>query len=220
MTEEYKPKAPLFASRATPLQASENGTANNQGKRHLTVSLMLLVASAIIGGATILWTGFLSESENIEISLETVSKTPANQLQLTGAEYAGVTKSGLKYSIQADRVVEMKDQAGLLHLYEADGWISSKTDGMTTLLSKEAVYNSITATLDMSGNVQIHQKKQDMLVKSQKMTALINTGDLKTDMPVSVTGPQIELISEGMVSEKRGEIILFTGQTQARLKQK
>ena len=52
------------------------------------------------------------------------------------------------------------------------------------------------------------------------MTALINTGDLKTDMPVSVTGPQIELISEGMVSEKRGEIILFTGQTQARLKQK
>ena len=90
---------------------------------------------------------------------------------------------------------------------------------MTTLLSKEAVYNSITATLDMSGNVQIHQKKQDMLVKSQKMTALINTGDLKTDMPVSVTGPQFELISEGMVSEKRGEIILFTGQTQARLKQ-
>ena len=76
-------------------------------------------------------------------------------------------------------------------------------------------------TLDIeNNNVQIHQKKQDMLVKSQKMTALIDTGDLKTDMPVSVTGPQIELISEGMVSEKRGEIILFTGQTRARLKQK
>ena len=79
MKKEYKPKVPLFASRATPPQTQENGTANNQGKRHLSVSLMLLVASAVIGGATILWTGFLSETENIEVSLETVSKTPANQ---------------------------------------------------------------------------------------------------------------------------------------------
>ena len=152
--------------------------------------------------------------------METVSRTPTNQLQLTGAEYAGVTESGLEYNIKADRVVEIKEQAGLLHLYEADGWISSKTNGMTTLLSKEALYNSTTATLDMSGDVQIHQKKQDMLVKSQKMTALIGTGDLKTDMPVSVTGPRIALVSEGMISEKRGEVIVFTGQTQARLKQK
>ena len=180
---------------------------------------MLLVASAVIGGATILWTGFLTESENIEISLETVNRTPANQLELTGAEYSGVTESGLEYNIKAARVVEIKDQAGLLHLYKADGWITSKTDGMTTLLSKEAVYNSTTSTMDMSGDVQIHQKTRHAC-KSQKMTALIDTGDLKTDMPVSVTGPRIELISEGMVSEKRGEIILFTGQTQARLKQK
>ena len=215
-----EPKVPLFASRATPLQAPANEREKNRGKRRLSISLMLLVASVVIGSATILWTGFLAESENIEISLETVSRTPANQLQLTGAEYTGVTESGLEYNIKADRVVEIKGQAGLLHLYEADGWISSKTNGMTTLLSKEALYNSNTATLDMSGDVQIHQKKQDMLVKSQKMTALIGTGDLKTNMPVSVTGPRIALVSEGMISEKRGEIILFTGQTQARLKQK
>ena len=220
MTEEYKPKVPLFASRATTLQAPENRTANNQGKRHLTVSLMLLVATAIIGGATILWTGFLSESENIEISLETVSKTPANQLQLTGAEYSGITETGLQYKIQADRVVETKQQSGLLHLYETDGWISSETDGVTTLLSNEAVYNSKTGSLDMSGNVQIHQKQQDMLLKSQRMTALIDTGDLKTDMPVSITGPHIELTSEGLETQNRGGIILFKGQTQARLKQK
>ena len=218
--DPQEPKVPLFASRATPLQAPANEREKNRGKRRLSISLMLLVASVVIGSATILWTGFLAESENIEISLETVSRTPANQLQLTGAEYTGVTESGLEYNIKADRVVEIKGQAGLLHLYEADGWISSKTNGMTTLLSKEALYNSNTATLDMSGDVQIHQKKQDMLVKSQKMTALIGTGDLKTDMPVSVTGPRIALVSEGMISEKRGEIILFTGQTQARLKQK
>ena len=220
MTEKNKPKVPLFASRAATQQAPANRTENNRGKQRLSVSLMLLVASAVIGGTTILWSGFLAESENIEISLETVSRTPANQLQLTGAEYSGVTEAGLEYSIQADRVVEMKERAGLLHLYEADGWILSKADGVTTLLSKEAVYNSTTATLDMSGNVQIHQKQQDMLLKSQRMIALIDTGDLKTDLPVSVTGPQIELTSEGLMTQNRGKIILFTGQTQARLKQK
>ena len=100
---------------------------------------MLLVASAVIGGATILWTGFLTESENIEISLETVNRTPANQLELTGAEYSGVTESGLEYNIKAARVVEIKDQAGLLHLYKADGWISSKTDGMTRCCRKSCL---------------------------------------------------------------------------------
>ena len=220
MTEEHEPKVPLFASRAATQQASANGKANGRGKQRLSVSLMLLVASAIIGGATILWSGFLAETENIEISLETVSRSPANQLQLTGAEYSGVTETGLEYNIQANRVVEMKEQAGLLHLYEADGWISSETDGVTTLLSKEAVYDSTTATLDMSGNVRIHQKQLDMLLKSQRMIALIDTGDLKTDMPVSLKGPKIELTSEGLVTQNSGEIILFTGQTKARLKQK
>ena len=220
MTEKNEPKVLLFASRTATQEAPANETENSRGKQRLSVSLLLLVASALIGGITILWSGFFAESENIEISLETVSKTPANQLQLTGAEYSGITETGLQYNIQADRVVETKEQAGLLHLYEADGWISSETDGVTTLLSKEAVYNSTTATLDMSGNVQIHQKQQDMLLKSQRMTAQIESGDLKTDMPVTVTGPKIELTSEGLETQNRGEIILFIGQTQARLKQK
>ena len=219
MTEEHEPKVPLFASRASTQRAPANEIPNNRGKQRLSFSLMLLVASGAIGGATILWSGFLSESENIEISLETVSRTPANQLQLTGAEYSGVTETGLEYNIRAERVVEMKEQAGLLHIYKADGWISSETGGVTTLLSKEAVYNSTTAMLDMSGDVRIHQEQQDMLVESQRITALIDTGDLITDMPVSITGPQIELTSEGMVSSNRGEIILFKGQTQALLKQ-
>ena len=220
MTEENEPKVLLFTSRTATQEAPTNGKETSRGKQRLSVSLLLLVASALIGGITILWSGFFAESENIEINLETVSKTPANQLQLTGAEYSGVTETGLEYNIKADRVVEIKEQTGLLHLYEADGWISSETDGVTTLLSKEAVYNSTTATLDMSGNVQIHQKHQDMLLKSQRMTAQIESGDLKTDMPVTVTGPKIELTSEGLETQNRGEIILFIGQTQARLKQK
>ena len=84
MTEEQEPKVPLFASRATPPLGSENGMANSRGKQRLSVSLMLLSAIAVIGGGIILWGGFYAETENIEISLETISRTPTTQLQLTG----------------------------------------------------------------------------------------------------------------------------------------
>ena len=84
---------------------------------------------------------------------------------------------------------------------------------------EEAIYNADAAILDMTGNVQIHQKQQDMVLKSQQMTALIDSGDLKTNMPVSLTGPAIELTAQGMESQNRGEVILFKGQTQARLMQ-
>ena len=178
-----------------------------------------MLASLTVGGITVWWSGFYAETENISISLETVSKTPSDQLQMTGARYSGVSPSGLKFNIEADKVIEMSNQAGLVHLFKPDGWIESDFDGKTTLLSEEAIYNSQAAILDMTGNVQIHQKQQDMILKSQQMTALIDSGDLKTDMPVSLTGPTIELTAQGMESQNRGEVILFKGQTKARLMQ-
>ena len=72
----------------------------------LSVSLILLLASLTVGGITVWWSGFYAESENISISLETVSKTPSDQLQMTGARYSGVSASGLKFNIEADKVIE------------------------------------------------------------------------------------------------------------------
>lgn len=218
MTDNNRPSPPLFARGAAPSPA-QNGGANGRGKQRLSVSLILLLASLTVGGVTVWWSGFYAETENIAISLESVSKTPSDQLQMTGARYSGVTATGLKFNIEADKVIEMSDKAGLVHLFKPDGWFESDKDGKTTLLSEEALYNSQAATLDMSGNVLIHQKQQDMVLKSQQMTARIDSGDLKTDLPVSLTGPTIQLTSEGMESQNRGEVILFKGQTQARLTQ-
>ena len=218
MTDPNRPSKPLFASREEA-PAAQNGSINGHGKQRLSISLILLLASLTVGGITVWWSGFYAETENISISLETVSKTPSDQLQMTGARYSGVSASGLKFNIEADKVIEMSNQAGLVHLFKPDGWIESDLDGKTTLLSEEAIYNSQAAILNMTGNVQIHQKQQDMILKSQQMTALIDSGDLKTDLPVSLTGPTIELTAQGMESQNRGEVILFKGRTKARLMQ-
>ena len=197
MTDPNRPSKPLFASREEA-PAAQNGSINGHGKQRLSISLILLLASLTVGGITVWWSGFYAETENISISLETVSKTPSDQLQMTGARYSGVSASGLKFNIEADKVIEMSNQAGLVHLFKPDGWIESDLDGKTTLLSEEAIYNSQAAILDMTGNVQIHQKQQDMILKSQQMTALIDSGDLKTDLPVRLTGPTIELTAQDM----------------------
>ena len=216
MTEQFKPTPPLFATRDTRTQSN---LANGRGKQRLSISLILLTASLVVGGVTVWWSGFYAETENIAISVETVSKTPSDQLQMTGARYSGVTETGLKFNIEADKVIEMSDKAGLVHLFKPDGWIDSDKDGRTTLASEEAVYDAQSAVLDMSGDVRIYQQQQDMTLQSQQMTALINSGDLKTDKPVRLSGPAIKLTAQGMESKNRGEVILFTGQTQARLTQ-
>ena len=216
MTDQKRPSTPLFATRAPRPQ---NERAGGQGKQRLSISLILLLASLTIGGITVWWSRFYAETETIAISVETVSKTPSDQLEMTGASYTGVTETGVKFNIDADRVIEMSDKAGLMHLFKPDGWFDSDTDGRTTLASEEAVYDSQSGVLDMAGNVRIHQTEQDMLLQSQKMTALIKSGDLTTDMPVRLTSPTINLTSQGMESKNRGEVILFKGQTQARLTQ-
>jgi len=216
VTEQFKPTPPLFATRDTRTQSN---LANGRGKQRLSISLILLTASLVVGGVTVWWSGFYAETENIAISVETVSKTPSDQLQMTGARYSGVTETGLKFNIEADKVIEMSDKAGLVHLFKPDGWIDSDKDGRTTLASEEAVYDAQSAVLDMSGDVRIYQQQQDMTLQSQQMTALINSGDLKTDKPVRLSGPAIKLTAQGMESKNRGEVILFTGQTQARLTQ-
>ena len=120
MTDPNRPSKPLFASREEA-PAAQNGSINGHGKQRLSISLILLLASLTVGGITVWWSGFYAETENISISLETVSKTPSDQLQMTGARYSGVSASGLKFNIEANKVIEMSNQAGLVHLFKPDG---------------------------------------------------------------------------------------------------
>ena len=122
MTETNRASKALFASREDASLA-QSGNKNGRGRQRLSVSLILLLASLTVGSTTVWWRGFYAESENISISLETVSKTPADQLQMTGARYSGVSASGLKFNIEADKVIERSDQAGVVHLFKPDGWI-------------------------------------------------------------------------------------------------
>ena len=57
-----------------------------------------------------------------------------------------------------------------------------------------------------------------MLIKSQKMKALINDEIILSDFPVELTSPEIHLKSEGMTAHNYGEKIIFNGKTQLKLK--
>ncbi len=185
----------------------------------VSLSLILLGVAIIIGGIIVGWTSFFQNNDNIEISLESVSTQPAGTLEMTGARYSGTTENGVEFSINAERAVESADEKGLVVLYEPDGFVSSESDGRTDLSSNSALYYATERRLDMSGNVNIYQSKQNLTLKSEEIVALIGKGEMLSNKPVILEGPDIFLTSQGMHATDNGEVIKFTGKSRVELKQ-
>jgi len=185
----------------------------------VSLSLILLGVAIIIGGIIVGWTSFFQNNDNIEISLESVSTQPTGTLEMTGARYSGTTENGVEFSINADRAVKSADKKGLVVLYEPDGFVSSESDGRTNLSSNSALYYATERRLDMSGNVNIYQVKQNLTLKSEEIVALIGKGEMLSNKPVILEGPDIFLTSQGMHATDNGEVIRFTGKSRVELKQ-
>lgn len=185
----------------------------------VSLSLILLGVAIIIGGIIVGWTSFFQNNDNIEISLESVSTQPSGTLEMTGARYSGTTENGVEFSINAERAVESADEKGLVVLYEPDGFVSSESDGRTNLSSNSALYYATERRLDMSGNVNIYQAKQNLTLKSEEIVALIGKGEMLSNKPVILEGPDIFLTSQGMHATDNGEVIKFTGKSRVELKQ-
>lgn len=185
----------------------------------VSLSLILLGVAIIIGGIIVGWTSFFQNNDNIEISLESVSTQPTGTLEMTGARYSGTTENGVEFSINAERAVESADEKGLVVLYEPDGFVSSESDGRTNLSSNSALYYATERRLDMSGNVNIYQVKQNLTLKSEEIVALIGKGEMLSNKPVILEGPDIFLTSQGMHATDNGEVIRFTGKSRVELKQ-
>lgn len=185
----------------------------------VSLSLILLGVAIIIGGIIVGWTSFFQNNDNIEISLESVSTQPTGTLEMTGARYSGTTENGVEFSINADRAVESADKKGLVVLYEPDGFVSSESDGRTNLSSNSALYYATERRLDMSGDVNIYQAKQNFTLKSEEIVALIGKGEMLSNKPVILEGPDIFLTSQGMHATDNGEVIRFTGKSRVELKQ-
>ncbi|MDC1135534.1 LPS export ABC transporter periplasmic protein LptC [Alphaproteobacteria bacterium] len=185
----------------------------------VSLSLILLGVAIIIGGIIVGWTSFFQNNDNIEISLESVSTQPTGTLEMTGARYSGTTENGVEFSINAERAVESADEKGLVVLYEPDGFVSSESDGRTNLSSNSALYYATERRLDMSGNVNIYQAKQNLTLKSEEIVTLIGKGEMLSNKPVILEGPDIFLTSQGMHATDNGEVIKFTGKSRVELKQ-
>lgn len=185
----------------------------------VSLSLILLGVAIIIGGIIVGWTSFFQNNDNIEISLESVSTQPSGTLEMTGARYSGTTENGVEFSINAERAVESADEKGLVVLYEPDGFVSSESDGRTSLSSNSALYYATERRLDMSGNVNIYQEKHNLTLKSEEIVALIGKGEMLSNKPVILEGPDIFLTSQGMHATDNGEVIKFTGKSRVELKQ-
>ncbi len=215
---ETNTRTKIFAPRQNSSAEPSVHAKKTSGLR-FSLSIILLLTAVLVTGLAIGWTSFFPQSENIEISLATASKTPTGNLEMTGARYAGTTPSGMKFTIQASRAIESAQNRGVVRLFEADGFVEDNKEGKTTLSAKEALYDTTAKRLDMTGDVDIYQDQHQMRLTSQMMTAFMDKGELVTEMPVKLASPQLLLTAEGMHAKEHGDIILFKGKSRAQLKQ-
>jgi LPS export ABC transporter protein LptC len=216
---EHPPKARRIFTPQGNLQAEQTTPRSTSSKAPISISLILLGTAILVGGVIIGWSSFFQKADNIEISLETVSASPAGNLEMTGARYSGTTDSGVEFTINAERAVESATQRGLVRLYEPDGFVSSAKDGRTSLSSHQALYNAADKRLEMTGEVTIFQTEKALTLTSEEMTAFIGNGELLSTKPVTLKGPDIFLTSEGMHATDNGNVILFKGKSHIALKQ-
>lgn len=185
-----------------------------------SISIILLIAGLVLGGTIIGWIGLFPQTENIQISLESVNRSKAGNVEMTGASYSGTTQTGVKFIINAERVSEDASTKGLVRLYKADGTIESADEGITNLISNEALYSVNDSKIELIGNVNIHQKQRDITLSSEKIIAYMGRGEMHSDTPILLTGPNIKLSAESMQVTEFGDIIMLSGKSTLRLGQK
>ena len=183
---------------------------------------LILAAVGVMMGGFIITKLSVSPEQNIEVQLESVNKTTAGQIKMTGARYSGITDTGTRFTLHAEQAEEDAEQKGLIHLFKSDGFITDQNKTRTNMTANQALYHASTHRIDLVGNVVIHQNmrhdRRDVTLKTQSMTSFIESGEMYSSAPVSVTAPDMHIEARRMTARAHGQVMRFEGTTTARLK--
>jgi lipopolysaccharide export system protein LptC len=184
------------------------------GNRHSRrVALLKLVLPAIGGSLLLLvlvWPRVAPLFDRFRFAA--IDLREARELRMINPRYVGTDRDGHPYVITAavGRQVPQRDDVMSLDAPVAN--LQSHSGAKIVITANTGVYQTQTQFLDMFGKVTVnHENGSTFVTSSARLDAANN--DAEGHAPVEGHGPQGDITAQGFQMIDKGDIVIFTGQS-------
>ncbi|HTZ36708.1 MAG TPA: LPS export ABC transporter periplasmic protein LptC [Stellaceae bacterium] len=149
--------------------------------------------------------------------LAAIDLREARELRMLNPRYAGTDRDGRPYVITAAVGRQVPQRDDVMALDRPVAHLKSHSGADIVVSADSGVYQSQTQYLDLFGNVTVtHENGSTFVTSSARLDAADNAAQGTT--PVEGHGPQGDIAAQGFQIVDKGDIVIFTGQSNLLLK--
>jgi lipopolysaccharide export system protein LptC len=193
--------------------------ANLPGNRYSRRVALLKVALPAIGLTLLLlvvvWPRLAPLFDRLRFAA--IDLREARELRMLNPRYAGTDRDGHPYVITASVGRQVPQRDDVMALDQPVANLKSHSGADVVVTADSGVYQSQTQFLDLFGNVTVtHENGSKFVTSSARLDAANNAAE--GAYPVEGHGPQGDITAQGFRMIDKGDIVVFTGQSNLLLK--
>jgi lipopolysaccharide export system protein LptC len=133
------------------------------------------------------------------------------------SHFTGFDKDRQPYTVTARTAVQDEKDIKKVHLTEVGAQLKRLDGGDIGIKSKQALFDSESKRIDLTGNVEI-TVRNGLTASMSKATVELQSQSLKTDVPVTVVDDKADIAANGLEISDDGKRILFFNGVKATFK--
>ena len=186
-------------------------TAQTTSERRYPLSLLLVGVGAVLTLAVASWLGLLANGKDVSLEIKEVKRAESGEVQLTGAQYRGLTPAGKPYEITAAKANEASDGSGRVDMDQPTAVLTMSNGSLVKLQSNAGVFNKQTNIVSMSGEVVMTQPDRNLRLDTEALEANLKAGEMHSDVAVQVQDIDRRINADSMKVFDNGARIVFGG---------
>jgi lipopolysaccharide export system protein LptC len=133
------------------------------------------------------------------------------------SHFTGFDKDRQPYTVTARTAVQDEKDIKKVHLTEVGAQLKRLDGGDIGIKSKQALFDSESKRIDLTGNVEI-TVRNGLTASMSKATVELQSQSLKTDVPVTVVDDKADIAANGLEISDDGKRILFFNGVKAKFR--
>lgn len=130
--------------------------------------------------------------------------------ELVKPKFESVDGDAQPFSLQADRAVQDTNNPDLIDLEKPVGDITLKDGSVLKLAAEKGLYHQNGQVMDLSGDVRLNQN-EGYEMRGERVTIDMKTQDVRSDVPVSGSGPFGSIVATGLTGNGQKGVMIFHG---------